>query len=77
MTHRWRTVGRIAGLGLLALLLSACLKLDMDLIRQHAPSTAQDLGPIHETRPTPRWQEYSMEQTTEVSLASSRIVFGR
>lgn len=31
MTHRWRTVGRIAGLGLLALLLSACLKLDMDL----------------------------------------------
>src|SRR5688572_5345137 len=31
MTHRWRTVGRIAVLGLLALLLSACLKLDMDL----------------------------------------------
>jgi phosphatidylinositol mannoside-binding LppM-like protein len=31
MTHRWRTVGRIAGLGILALLLSACLKLDMDL----------------------------------------------
>jgi hypothetical protein len=31
MTQRWRTVGRIAGLGLLALLLSACLKLDMDL----------------------------------------------
>lgn len=31
MTHRLRTVGRIAGLGLLALLLSACLKLDMDL----------------------------------------------
>ena len=31
MTHRWRTVARIAGLGLLAMLLSACLKLDMDL----------------------------------------------
>jgi phosphatidylinositol mannoside-binding LppM-like protein len=31
MAHRLRTVGRIAGFGLLALLLSACLKLDMDL----------------------------------------------
>jgi hypothetical protein len=31
MTHGMRTVWRIAGFGLLALLLSACLKLDMDL----------------------------------------------
>jgi phosphatidylinositol mannoside-binding LppM-like protein len=31
MTHGLRTVWRIAGLGVLALLLSACLKLDMDL----------------------------------------------
>lgn len=31
MTRTWRIVGRIAALGALALLLSACLKLDMDL----------------------------------------------
>lgn len=31
MAHRWRTFGRAAAFGALALLLSACLKLDMDL----------------------------------------------
>jgi hypothetical protein len=32
MTHRWRTVGRIAGLGLLSEQLSSCLKLVIDLL---------------------------------------------
>jgi hypothetical protein len=31
MARRWRTAGRVAAIGVLALLLSACLKLDVDL----------------------------------------------
>ena len=31
MSRRWRTAGRVAAIGVLALLLSACLKLDVDL----------------------------------------------
>lgn len=38
MTRRWRTVGRAAAVGGLAVLLSACMKLDMDL-QVHADDT--------------------------------------
>ena len=31
MARRWRTAGRVAAIGVLAFLLSACLKLDVDL----------------------------------------------